>query len=264
MQYKLIVTDLDDTLLRPDYTIGPRSIAALQKAVDKGMFFAVATGRMYVSTKQFLDKLPVNMPVIVYNGALILDHHTGEKIYHKPVPLALAMEILDLAAEWGAYAHVYLDNAYYMPEHCAESEIYKKQTTTEGTPVHMDLRQFLKTDPTKVLLIMPPEKVSRLRPLMKEKYQGKLVVVVSKPEYLEFLNVEAGKENALRFLAEKHEIKREEIIAFGDSYNDIGMLQYAGRGIAVANAHEAVKESADQICPSNGEDGVAQILEELL
>jgi len=201
--------------------------------------------------------------VIVYNGALILDHHTGETIYHKPVPMALAMEILDIAAELGVYAHVYVGNQYFMPEHCVQSERYKGQTTTEGTPVHMDLRKFLKTDPTKVLLIMPPDKVEELRPILKEKYKGILNVVVSKPDYLEFLNIEAGKENALRFLAEKYAVDPGEIVAFGDSFNDVGMLQYAGLGVAVSNSFPVVQENADRICPSNDEDGVAQTLEEL-
>ena len=89
---------------------------------------------------------------------------------------------------------------------------------------------FLKTDPTKLLMVDQPENILKWQELFREKYKGRLEVAVSKANYLEFTNIKATKGNALKYLADKHGINREEIIAIGDSFNDLPMLSYAGLG----------------------------------
>lgn len=262
LKYKLIATDLDDTLLRNDRSISQNTVDTINRLARAGVKFTISTGRMYDSTTRYLKQLQLDVPVITYNGAMIKDPAQNKVIYHCPLDNDLAKDVLMYAKEIGHYSQIYLDDVLYCEELGPETEIYGSQTGNFAIPLHKPLYECLTVPTTKIIIIMPKEKVQQLLPEVRKRYEGKLLVTVSKPEYMEFLNPAAGKDRALAFLAEQYNIKPEEIMAFGDALNDISMLQYAGRGVAVANAKEEVKQIADDICPSNEEDGVAQYLQE--
>jgi Cof subfamily protein (haloacid dehalogenase superfamily) len=152
---------------------------------------------------------------------------------------------------------------YFYEKDNAYSDIYRRVSGIEGEAVG-PLRDFLTNQPTKLVIVDEPENILKWQEYFREKYKGRLEVVVSKSNYLEFTNIEATKGNALKFLAVKHGIKREEIIAIGDSYNDIHMLKYAGLGVAMGNASEVVKSQADYITYTNNDDGVAHAVERFI
>ena len=123
-----------------------------------------------------------------------------------------------------------------------------------------DLRKFAGRSPTKILVFAGPEVVRRLRPEFESRYDGKLYVTTSMPEYLEFLHPDVSKGNALRALAERHGLDASQIMAIGDLLNDLPMVEMAGVGVAVAHGDEALKSSADYVTTSSAQ-AVAEALE---
>jgi hypothetical protein len=127
-----------------------------------------------------------------------------------------------------------------------------------------DLLEWLKEPPTKLVVIDDPEVLDGLKQRMLARFDGRLYISKSLPYFLEFASPDVTKAAGLDFLAEQVGFTREGTVAFGDGENDVELVEWAGYGVAVANAHERVKEAADFVCPSVDEEGVAQVLEAFL
>ena len=127
-----------------------------------------------------------------------------------------------------------------------------------------DLLEVLDRDPTKVLAIAEEPLIDQLLDELAPLYQGKIIVSKSKPQFLEFAHIQATKGQALAFLAAHFGVRREEIMAVGDGYNDLDMLDYAGLGVVVANAREEIKKYADYVTAAPYGDGVVEALEKFV
>lgn len=262
--YKLVAIDLDDTLLPDDLTISPRVKEILQKVRDRGVIITLATGRMYRSTLPYAQQLAIEVPLITYHGALIKNSLSGETLCHYPVPLDKAREIISLVKEdFSFHINAYVEDNLYVEGISQEAEGYAKLA---GVPLYKvgNLLEFLHREPTKLVLIASEQQLDALAIRLKEIYSGALYITKSKPNYLEILNVKANKGQALDTLAKLLKINQREIMAFGDSYNDLEMLRYAGTAVVMGNAREEIKEEADYVTLSNNEDGVADALEKLI
>lgn len=261
---KLVASDLDGTLLTPEKTLSWRTIQAVDKIRQKGIFFTFCTGRMYHSARRYVQQLGLTTPVIAYNGAMILDPVSEQVLFHRPLEDDVATEILQMAQELKFYSQIYIDDTLYCREFTSESEGYAKNTGTFATETNCELWKCLgdkKT--TKIIVMMPKERAAALLEPMRKRFAGRAEVTISEPEYMEFLHPTVNKGAALERLANELSIAREEILAFGDSYNDLPLLNYAGMGVAVENACLALRAEADEICPANEQDGEAQYLEKL-
>jgi Cof subfamily protein (haloacid dehalogenase superfamily) len=266
MKYKLLALDLDDTLLNEQFKISSRNIAAIQKIVLKGVMVTIATGRMFRSALPYARELKVDLPLITYHGALIKKAGSGEVLRHCPVPYDMALEILNLGEEKDFHLNLYLNDRLFIKE---ENENTRYYQTIASIPVETvgDLSRFLlkeKIEPTKLTVIDLDGRLEELQHMLRGKYPSQLSILQSRPNFLEITHKEATKGQALNFLAKKEGILREEIVAMGDSYNDIDMLQFAGIGVAMANAPQEVKNAVDVITRASTEDGVAAFLEEYL
>lgn len=268
MKFKLLALDLDDTLLNDDLQISPRNMAAIRRVAARGMMVTIATGRMFSSALPYARQLEVNLPLITYHGALIKYAGSGEVLRHCPVPLERALEILDLSEELGFHVNLYLHDRLFVKEENENTRYYR---TIASIPLEQvgNLSRFLlkqKEEPTKLTIINTAEdgSLEDLQQMLRERYLPELSILKSRPFFLEITHREATKGRALDFLARREGISAEEIVAIGDSYNDIDMLQFAGVGVAVANAPAEVKKVADVITRSSREDGVAAFLEEYL
>lgn len=263
MKCKLLALDLDDTLLGNDSKISPRNMAAIRKAAAKGIMIVIATGRMFRSALPYARELEVNLPLITYHGALIKKAGSSEVLRHCPVPLDAALEILELGEEKGFHLNLYCHDRLFVAEDNESTHYYR---TIASVPVELvgNLTRFLlkeRTEPTKLTIINLDGRFTELQQLLRERYSSRLSILQSRPYFLEITRKEATKGQALKFLSEKEGISAEEIVAIGDSYNDLDMLQFAGTGVAVANAPQEVKNAADVITRAAAEDGVAVFLE---
>lgn len=263
MSYRMIAVDLDDSLLGDDLNISERNINALMEASNRGVVVTIATGRMYCSALPYIEQLKLNVPVITYQGGLIKNALSQEVLYHCPIPLEIAMEVIEKSKSDGAYLQVYVDDKYYMEEYNNFSELYRLNVGVAGTAVG-PLDKFLKKAPTKMLIIDEPSTILKMKDEYDRLFGEILQVTISKPIYLELTNKDATKGKALKYLAQSLKVDRNEIIAIGDSYNDISMIKYAGLGVAMGNAHEDVKKWADYVTLTNNEDGVAEVVHKFI
>lgn len=261
--YKLIAIDLDDTLLNDNLEISPRNRQALSSAVKRGVVVTVATGRMFRSALPFALDLGIEVPIITYQGAIVKNARSGEVLVNRPVPLELARQVLEEGYRAGVHMNVYFNDALYVDSITAEAEGYAKLAGVEMIAVG-NLIEFLQEEPTKILYIADPSRLDRLKGPMQDRFGENLYITKSKPNYLEFLHPRATKKYALEELAARFGVVQAEIMAFGDSYNDLEMIEYAGLGVAMGNAPDDIKAKADYVTVTNNEDGVAVVIEKFV
>jgi Cof subfamily protein (haloacid dehalogenase superfamily) len=261
MNYRLIAVDLDDSLLGSDQKISEDNKRALFAARDKGIHVTIATGRMLDSAMPYIKELNINIPVITYQGAYIMDTQTGDTLVRKLIPRAYALRILEEGKNQNLHIQTFNESSYFYEGDNEFNRYYQKMSGIEGEQVK-DLYQLLmKEEPIKMMVIDEPSKIARLYPYFLELFGDIMQVSISMPEYLEFTNREATKGNALALLGEMLSVSSDEMIAIGDSYNDIPMIKYAGLGVAMGNAVDDVKAHAQYVTKGNDENGVAEVID---
>ena len=273
MTYSLLALDLDGTLLDDAGRISAEDAAALGRFAAGGGLVVLASGRMTDNIRPFYEPLGLDGPTIAYNGARVRDRAARglESILHVPLPARYADELLDYTLAEHFHLNYYYEEKLYArddPSLRPYAEFYSRQT---GAVYHFlpDLDRFRGGEPTKLLIVTDPSLPDRPDPRRRDelyaiweaRWGREVTVMRTNPEYLEFFHRDAGKGRALEALAAHYGLAREEVMAFGDSYNDISMLEWAGCGIAVANARPAVKAAADWVSPlTNNESAVADAL----
>ncbi len=259
-KFKLIAVDLDDTLLSKELQITNRVKEAVAGVQAAGIHFTISTGRMYPSAVRFARKLDINIPMITYQGALIKNSFSGEVLLYRPLKLAYAREVIDRVHRLGYHLNAYVDDRLLVERDTPEGRRYASTAGVEAEVVG-DLLEFLDRDPTKLLTISSEPQIDRLCAELAPLYQGKMHISKSKPHFLEFSHPQATKGAALAYLAAHFGVRQEEVMAVGDSYNDIEMLDYAGLGVVVANARDEIKQKADYVTFAPYGDGVVEALE---
>jgi len=241
----------------------PRTLAAIERARAAGVRVIVATGRMFRSVRPYLEQAGIDDPVVCYQGAAVADPVTGEFLRHEPIPLELARETIRVLGDEGFHVNCYVDDELYVSEVTPAAEQY---AGFQNLPLHAvgDLVAWLSAPPTKLVAIGDPDVLDGLEARMKERFAGRLYISKSLPFFLEFASPAVTKAAGLGFLAEHLGFTSERTVAFGDGENDVELLEWAGFGVAVANAHPRVLEAADWVCPSAEDEGVAQVVEALL
>jgi len=257
---KLVAIDLDGTLLADNHSTDPANLAAIHQAEAQGVTVVICTGRPYPSANEVASQLGLtDNPIISYNGALVRMPGDGDVVFSQPVPAELAEQVVQDCVERQLQIHYFLDDVMYVPRLSAGARLYGQRTGIQPVPAG-DLRKFAGRSPTKILVFAGPEIVRCLRPEFESRYEGKLYVTTSMPEYLEFLHPEVSKGNALKALADQHGLNASQTMAIGDLLNDLPMVEMAGIGVAVAHAAEALKSAADYVTDSS-EQAVAEALE---
>lgn len=264
---RLIATDLDDTLLDVGSALTARSRAALEAAMAAGCGVAIVSGRMLEATLPFAREISVNAPMVIYNGAMVYDHRSGETLYARRIPFETALGMLRMIEAMGLYVQLYPGMGYFCDEPLPQTEAYAKQIRVPVTPVHMPLSRWLEEhpcDPQKLLLIDTPEGATAAQAALTKAFPSGVCCMKSKPHYLEIMPEGVNKGHALAALAEGLGVAPGEVMAFGDGENDVPMLTFAGAGFAMANGCEPARTRARHIAPPNTEDGVAQVVEQYL
>lgn len=178
------------------------------------------------------------------------------------MPADCASEIVSYCIKNHHHLNYYLDDQLYVAERGEWAEFYFRQTQSVIHEVG-DLEQFEGKEPTKLILIAEPEVVADMLPRFRSRYGDRLYITTTNPEYLEFMNPTASKESAIQIVCKRLKIPADRVIAFGDSDNDIGMLQWAGVGVAMGNAKPHVLKIADYIAPPYDQNGLAAAIMDL-
>jgi Cof subfamily protein (haloacid dehalogenase superfamily) len=223
----------------------------------------IVTGRMFRSVRPYALAAGITEPVVCYQGAVVADPVSGEFLRHVPMPMAEALEVIGATAELGYTVLCYVDDELYVARETPASKAYAHfQELTVN--VVGDLAAWLSQAPTKLVTVGDPAELDTLEETMKARFRDRLYISKSLPHFLEFAGPEVTKAAGLAFVAERLGFAREATVAFGDGENDVELLEWAGYGVAVANAHTRVLAIADFVCPSVDEEGVAQVVEAVL
>ncbi len=254
-----IAFDLDDTLLRNNLTISQYTVSVLQAFRREGVKIIPASGRALMSMKPFTDFLNCSDYIVACNGAEIYDGQTGRQIMQAAFSIETSRKIAEYASEKGCYAQTYGGEYFYYSEQSVWAQRYAAASMLKGVFVG-NLSAFIQEPRNKLLLMADESKIAAMLPEAQKLFEGLASVTCSKPYFLEFNPPSATKGNALRFISESAQIPLSAFISFGDSLNDLSMLQITGWSVAMENGRNELKSICRSVCRSNEEDGVADFL----
>ena len=258
---RAVAFDLDDTLLRDDRSISPYTVRVLREARSRGIAVIPASGRARDSMRPFVEQLDCAELYIACNGAEVWSKE-HDLLRRVTFPQETAEEIVRFADDNDCYAQTYDGAHFYYNREDDWAERYAESSMLTGlyTP---QLNPFIAEHPTsKILMMHEPVVIARMLREARRIFAGRASVTCSKPYFLEFNPPGATKGEALAWCAERLGFPLREAAAFGDSLNDLSMLETAGTGVCVANARDDVRARIRRVCRSNEEDGVARYIEE--
>ena len=263
--YRLLAIDLDGTLLTPlpHKHITPRTYTALNKAVEAGMIIVIATGQTLSVLQSVCSELPLSAPQIIENGAIIADIHTGAIFHEQLIPPDLILPALSALRSLGLYCAYHTLHRVYVDKDTPRARNWYRPPVPPVIEVE-DVANLYPLSCIKVAGIGAENTLREKRHELERIFDGKLYIAQSSFDIIELLHPAVSKGNALSMIAKDLFVQPEEIVAFGDNHNDIGMLRLAGLGVAMGNAHQEVKVAADYVTLSNAEDGVAVVIENLI
>lgn len=264
MSYKLIVTDMDGTLLNEVHEISDENKHALKMASQKGIKVAIATGRIYESTIKYAKELNLETPIICCNGALIKEGNENI-IYESKIENCICNDIIELLEKHNIYYQCFTDDTIFTPYINEWLIKYQMQEDLNIKIIESnDIKNSIKGSNILKFLIIENDLELLSKIETKLKYIHDIELTKSFFDNIEIMKKGVNKGSAVESLAKYLGINKSEVITFGDNHNDLSMITYAGMGIAMGNAEEIVKENANYITCENNENGVAKALEKIL
>ena len=269
MGYEMIVLDLDGTLTNRDKVITPRTKVALMEAMERGKKVVLASGRPTYGVMPLARELKLaeyGGYILAYNGGVIMDCQTEELVFSRMLPVEANHRIIELALKNR------VDFLTYDGEVILTSNEENPYAKIESGINHLRLHQleidefFARVDfaVPKFLFVDDGDYLASGEPKVKAALGKNFSVYRSEPYFLEILPQGVDKAQSLERLLEVTGIKREEMIACGDGYNDLSMIKFAGLGVAMENGVLPVRKAADYITASNNEDGVGLVVEKFM
>jgi len=262
MKYKLIAVDMDGTLLNSQGIITEKTKDAIRRVSAKGAIFTVCTGRPIQGVEIYQDALIMDNPFITYNGAMIVMGDTKQILYEQGIAPADAREIFAFARTFGTTVTVWSENKLYVNQLNDRIRAYQKLSQVEPILI-TDEEALIARGITKILWIDEIDQIGSYQQILRHQLSRGVTFCTSKPNFLEFFDCRVSKARAMEKLGDHLGIQVEEMVAIGDGFNDLDMIEYAGLGVAMANAPEAIRVKADYVTLSNDEDGVADFLDQL-
>ncbi|MEE0419268.1 MAG: Cof-type HAD-IIB family hydrolase [Lachnospiraceae bacterium] len=260
---KLIASDIDGTLLvEGSDALNPEIFQVIRGLKEKDVIFAAASGRQYASIRHLFDPVANDMIFIADNGSNIICRG-----YEMHASLMEREVLCELVEEVRGMADCYLVLSSRQGESYLESYTEElMELLVNGYHNKVNLVEDLLKEPVEYIKcsIYKKENIRQLAHGLIEKYRDRLNVAVAGEIWLDFMDRDADKGNAIRTIQKSLRIRPEETMVFGDNMNDIGMMRAAGESYAVANAQQAVKEAAKHIAQANIHDGVLKVMKKVL
>lgn len=262
MPIRLIVADLDGTLLNSDHVVSPFTEQAIREAMARGVLFTIATGKTFPSTPEITGLFGIEIPVICGNGTQVF-LPDGTLVYEDPIPLALALEVIQISEARGFTPVVCTQMGLLAPVH--DANVQELIDHHEPVPTLMpDITHALHDGhkPYKLVLMSQDwDLLDRFQAELEACFEGRAQVIRSGlKSLLEVLPLNASKGTALQVILDRLNIAPEETMCLGDNCNDIDMIRIAGIGVAMGHAPQDVRDAADYVTGTHDEDGVGHAI----
>lgn len=255
-----IVSDMDGTLLDSEGNLSEENIKAIEEFTKLGGKFTLATGRMLASVKKFMDRLNVNLPVILYNGTKIYDFKNNEIIFEgylederKPIIKSITKNNPTIGVE------IYCEEKVYIYQSCK----YTHRFSRLGYDIIHDVDESIFDKKwTKVLIVGEEDEIDIFESTYKDVY-GDVDVIRSGDKYFELIGNNISKGKALDILCKKFDIDKEKLITIGDNMNDLELIKMGTFGYCVENGADRLKKEAEYIAPPNDEHIMPFLIEKI-
>lgn len=267
--YRLVASDLDETLIGVDHRISEKNRKAIEEARMRGVLFVPASGRGYETIQGTLDELGLRgrrgQYLISFNGGAITENKDNRLLHFEGISFEKARELFERSLGYGVCSHVYTKDTVYA-HRLTEDEIRYLDGRMEVVPFEGDSIDFLKDEPlVKVLYCRPDYKYLRQVARDLEDITADMDVSYSAGRYLEFNHKGVNKGAGLLRLAQLLGIPPEQTMAIGDNYNDLAMIRAAGLGVGVANTPEEMKPQCDAVTEADFmHDAVAEAIQKYI
>ena len=238
-------------------------MAALERIKAGGVTVIATTGRPYPGALPWAQKLGLDGPIICYQGAEVRTPG-GEKLLDHGIPHGVAMEVISYARHRNLHVQAYRDDQLIIERDRPEAHRYSEHA---GMPLHLvpDLDAAMGPTTPKLVIVADPAELEKRLPRARARWRGRLNVATSTPDYLEFTNYNSDKAEALKFLADRLGVPREQTSAAGDGRNDASMIAWAGLGVAVQGSPDEVIQAAHgRTIALPGHGGIEQLANLLL
>ena len=268
MEYKLLALDLDGTLTNSKKEITPRTRETLIRAQqEKGLKIILASGRPTYGVAPLANALELDKfggYILAYNGGEIINWQNHEIMYKNLLDHDVLPYLYECAKR-NDFAIVTYENEYVLTEKPDDEYVLKEALLNVMQIKKVDnFLEAVKHPIAKCLIVGEPTRLARLETEMYGQLKDRMGVFRSEPYFLELVPKGIDKARSLSVLLDELNLKREELMAVGDGFNDLSMVKFAGMGVAMANAQDVVKENADFVTLSNDEDGVAHVVEKFI
>jgi len=264
MKARLVALDIDGTLLNPGVSHQALPDAQITQVIaqliDAGVIVVLATGRMYPGTAKIAEHLGIVEPLVCQQGAAI-HHLNGDVLHRYSLDQEIAHELAEYA-EASRWPYAWFDEQRYLVSSHNEASQYFADVSGVAAELHQDPRTS-GIVASGVDIVSTPDLANRIHQELDQRYAGRV-------SFLDFHSVTAAhsayasKGNAIAKLAQQYDIDRADVLAVGDSVNDVSMLQWAGHGATPSHCDGYARKAADQILDGTGVDGVANLLGEVL
>lgn len=260
---KLVLIDIDGTLVRDDKTLPAENEEAIKEALQSGVLVTLVTGRNYGAAKEIIDKLQLDVPVVLQNGAFIYRPYSGEVIRKVGLSGDVAKRVIHLCRQEGIFYILYRDflmqkDMLIDQDYDGPFSMYLKRNAVRLDRVE-DVTSFISGEVAEVALLGNEDKILRVLRQLGDGDNFTVIKSLTREDeaFYEIFGPKVGKGEALNYLCQHFGVSPEEVMFIGDAYNDIDIMLLVGFPVAMGNAVEEVKKFAKAVTKSNNEGGVA-------
>lgn len=272
MIIKLIALDLDGTLMLPDHiTVSQRNKEVLKKAHDSGVKITISTGRTLSVIYRVIEQIPFIDYVMYSDGAALYDVKNKKVIYQKPIDFEITKEVIEYLNSSEVYYNIYLDGKIVTQK--GRERFFKNsglpkefiEDYIRNTTVYENLLDSIKRMGAELIVGFFNNEKDYINAMsFIDDYKDRLYVTSAFQNEFEMTNIDATKGKTMDYICKLENIENKNVLAIGDSLNDLPMLEFAGVSVAMGNAQDEIKQSADFVTETNANDGVAVAVEKFV
>lgn len=267
MNEKILVLDIDGTLTNSNKEITENTKKGIMNIQERGHIVMLASGRPTPGMKRYAQELELEKYggyLLSFNGGRIINCRTGEIIYQRVLPPQAIPGLYRFAMDHDCGLITYFGDNIILGTRM--DDYIRLESKINGMPVKQvdNFLDYVDFEANKFLMTAPPEQAEKYVEILQEKYGDILSVYRSEPFFIEIMPKNVDKATSLDRMLETVGLTRENTICCGDGFNDMTMIEYAGIGVAMANAQPPVKEVADYITKSNDEDGIVHVIDKFI